>query len=78
MQFSRIIYETDSRKALITLNRPEKRNSFDDVMVRELTAAFSAAGKDQTVKVIILSAKGPAFCAGADLGYLSRIATYDL
>jgi methylglutaconyl-CoA hydratase len=78
MQFAQLLYETSDRKALITLNRPDKRNALDDILVSELTMAFAAAGKDQSVKVILFGAKGPAFCAGADLDYLRRIASFDL
>lgn len=78
MQFSKLLYETSNRKATITLNRPDKRNALDDVMVGELTTAFTQAGRDQTAKVIILQASGASFCAGADLEYLSRVATFDL
>ncbi len=78
MQFTRLLYETVNRKATITLNRPEKRNALDDVMVGELTTAFTQAARDQNVKVIVLQGSGTAFCAGADLDYLSRIAAYDL
>lgn len=78
MQFSRILYDAANRKATITLNRPEKRNALDDIMVGELTTAFVQAGRDQQVKVIQLRANGSAFCAGADLEYLNRIAEFDL
>lgn len=47
-------------------------------MVGELGTAFQHAARDQNVKVIIVRGAGPAFCAGADLEYLSRIAKYDL
>jgi methylglutaconyl-CoA hydratase len=47
-------------------------------MIRELTSAFSIASRDSGVKVITLAASGPAFCAGADLEYISRIASFDL
>jgi methylglutaconyl-CoA hydratase len=78
MQFSRLLYEVNDRRALITLNRPEKRNALDDTMVRELAQAFNSAAKDQGVKVIILKGNGPAFCAGADLDHLQRLSTFDL
>lgn len=78
MQFERLKYSVGDRKARITLNRPEKRNALDDVMVKELTAAFSQAGKDQSVKVVVLAGAGPAFCAGADLEYLQRLSKFDL
>ncbi len=78
MDFTRISYESAERRALITLRRAEKRNALDDVMVQELTLAFTAAGRDPAVKVVTLAGDGPAFCAGADLEYLQRISSYDL
>jgi methylglutaconyl-CoA hydratase len=78
MDYSRISYKVDGRKAIITLKRPEKRNAMDDVMVSELTRAFAAASRDSEVKGVLLQATGPAFCAGADLDYLSRMAKFDL
>lgn len=78
MQFTRILYETRSRRAIITMNRPEKRNALDDVMVGELTAAFVQSARDNNVKVVLVQAAGRAFCAGADLEYLNRLATFDL
>ena len=78
MEFSRIAYAVADRRATITLRRPEKRNALDDEMIRELTAAFTAAAKDASAKVVSLKAEGPAFCAGADLEYVQRIAAYDL
>ena len=78
MEFTRLSYASGERRATITLARPEKRNALDDVMVGELTAAFTAAARDPSVKVIVLDARGPAFCAGADLEYLQRISTFDL
>lgn len=78
MEYSRITYRVHDRKGTITLARPEKRNAIDDTMVKELTLAFTAAGRDPDVKVLMLEAEGPAFCAGADLEYLSRMAKFDL
>ncbi len=78
MEFERILYSASRRLARITLNRPEKRNAIDDVMVRELTAAVTSAAKDPAVKVVVLAGNGPAFCAGADLQYLQRLSQYDL
>ena len=78
MNFRRISYVARDRTARIILDRPEKRNAMDDVMVQELTQAISTAGKDPGVKVVLLSASGPAFCSGVDLEYVKRIAEYDL
>ena len=77
MPSNRVTYQVAHRRASIVLHRPEKRNALDDAMVRELTGAFVASGKDPAVKAILLSAEGPAFCAGADLEYLSRVAAFD-
>ena len=77
MKFTSLRYEVGERRVVITLNRPDKRNALDDILVKELTLAFVAAGKDQNVKVIVLSGAGPAFCAGADLDYLQRLSAFD-
>ncbi len=53
-----IEYKAANRVATITLNRPEKRNALNQEMVNELKAAFTKAGNDASVKVIILRANG--------------------
>src|SRR3970040_2155100 len=62
--------------ARITLNRPEVRNAFDDALIKELTQAFKNVEKDRSVRVVVLGGNGPAFCAGADLNWMKRMATY--
>jgi len=62
--------------ARVTLNRPELRNAFDDALIRELQAAFDRLGKDKAVRVVVLAGNGPAFCAGADLNWMKRMAGY--
>lgn len=62
--------------ARITLNRPELRNAFDDALIKELTQAFRNVEKDKSVRVVVLGGNGPAFCAGADLNWMKRMATY--
>jgi enoyl-CoA hydratase/carnithine racemase len=51
----------------LTLNRPDQRNSLNQELISEITAAIVAAGDDPEVRVIVLAANGPAFCAGHDL-----------
>jgi methylglutaconyl-CoA hydratase len=60
----------------IWLNRPEKRNALDRTMVEELRAAVEEMSADDRVRVIILGGRGSAFCAGADLEYLRRMASF--
>ena len=56
--------------ALIWMNRPKMRNALDNVVIAELTDAFSAAIEDDGVRAIVLAGRGKAFCAGADLNWL--------
>ena len=62
--------------ATVTLNRPEVRNAFNDDVIAELTLAFNQLGQDARVRAIVLQATGPAFCAGADLHWMRRMADY--
>src|SRR5512145_3032451 len=68
--------ESKDGVARITLNRPDVRNAFDDALIRNLTRAFEEAGNDKSVRVVVLAGNGPAFCAGADLNWMKRMATY--
>ena len=62
--------------ARVTLDRPEVRNAFDDALISSLTKAFSEIDANPAVRVLILGGNGPAFCAGADLNWMKRMATY--
>ena len=62
--------------ARVTLNRPEVRNAFDDSLISELKKTFEEIGNDKTVRVLVLAGNGPAFCAGADLNWMKRMAGY--
>src|SRR3954471_22773693 len=66
-------YTVTDRIAYITLNRPEKRNALNQQMVSELKIAFQRAASDDSAKVVVLRARGEAFCAGADLAYLQQL-----
>ena len=58
----------------LTLNRPDMRNAFNDEVVAELTRAFQDAASRADVRAVVLAAVGPAFCAGADLNWMRRMA----
>jgi len=60
----------------LTLNRSEVRNAFNDEVIAELTKAFADVGARDDVRCIVLAANGPAFCAGADLNWMRRMADY--
>lgn len=52
---------------ILTLARPEKRNAFTPTMVNEVAHALEEANQDPAIKVVLLKAEGPVFCAGMDL-----------
>ncbi|MBP8204903.1 MAG: enoyl-CoA hydratase/isomerase family protein [Giesbergeria sp.] len=62
--------------ARITLTQPEVRNAFSDEVIAEITAAFTEVGARPDVRVVVLAAEGPAFCAGANLNWMRRMADY--
>lgn len=63
--------------ATVTLTQPEIRNAFSDEVILEITEAFRVAGERPDVRAIVLAAEGPAFCAGANLNWMRRMADYD-
>jgi methylglutaconyl-CoA hydratase len=72
--FTKLQLTIDGAVARIWLDQPEARNAFDDVVIAELTRAFTEAGAAPQVKAIVLGANGPAFCAGANLNWMRRMA----
>jgi enoyl-CoA hydratase/carnithine racemase len=67
MGYQHIAYEVADRIATITLDRPEALNAFTEKMATELIDAFDQADGDDQVRVVIVTGRGRAFCAGADL-----------
>ena len=62
--------------AQVTLSRPDVRNAFNEEVIAQLTQAFETLGQDDDVRCIVLAAQGPAFCAGADLNWMRKMADY--
>ncbi|HUQ73958.1 MAG TPA: enoyl-CoA hydratase/isomerase family protein [Burkholderiales bacterium] len=60
----------------VTLNRPEVRNAFDDALIASLTETLKTLDADLSVRAVVLAGNGPAFCAGADLNWMKRMAGY--
>lgn len=71
--YQKILYSVEQAVARITLNRPDKRNALDDEIVSEFKAALDAAGRDESVRLVLVSGAGKDFCSGADLASLQRI-----
>lgn len=61
-------YETLDAVAIITLNRPDKFNSFNREMALQMQEALDKAASDKTIRAVYLTGEGKAFCAGQDLG----------
>ena len=74
--FDSLLLEINNYVATITLNRQDKRNAFNDDVIRELTQAFDYCGKQDPVRAVVLTANGKAFCAGADLNWMRAMADY--
>jgi methylglutaconyl-CoA hydratase len=62
--------------ARITLTMPEIRNAFSDEVIQAITEAFADVGARADVRAVVLAAEGPAFCAGANLHWMRRMADY--
>jgi len=62
--------------ARVTLDRPQIRNAFDDALISALTTALRELDADEGVRAVVLAGNGPAFCAGADLNWMKRMAGY--
>lgn len=71
-----IKYEIKNEIGILTLNRPEKRNALHPELVRQMKSKLKEAAEDESVKVIIITGEGKAFCAGADLEYLNEMKNY--
>ncbi|HQW87391.1 MAG TPA: enoyl-CoA hydratase-related protein, partial [Flavobacteriales bacterium] len=67
MPYSKILYTVADGIATITLNRPDKLNSFDREMALETIDALDQAKDDASVRAVLLTGEGRAFCAGQDL-----------
>ncbi|MCB1953981.1 MAG: enoyl-CoA hydratase/isomerase family protein, partial [Rhodocyclaceae bacterium] len=70
--------EIDSRGvAMLTLNRPEIHNAFDDALIIRLLEVLAQLERDRGVRAVVLGSTGKSFSAGADLNWMRRMADYD-
>ncbi|HEV7890621.1 MAG TPA: enoyl-CoA hydratase-related protein [Pyrinomonadaceae bacterium] len=70
---SPVIYAVEGAVALVTLNRPEKRNALDDALVSGLKNALRDADSREDVRAVLVTGAGADFCSGADLSALQKI-----
>ncbi len=75
MAYQEIIYGVQDGVATLALNRPDKLNAWTPTMEQEVLEALTSAEQDDNVRVIIFTGAGRGFCAGADMGSLSSVAS---
>ena len=71
-----IKYEIKNEIGILKLNRPEKRNALHPELVKQMKSKLKEVAEDESVKVLIITGEGKAFCAGADLEYLNEMRNY--
>jgi methylglutaconyl-CoA hydratase len=71
-----LLVEKRDPVAFVTLNRPQIRNAFDETLIAELGSTLAALDADAAVRAVVLGGAGTAFCAGADLNWMKRMAGY--
>lgn len=76
MNWQTLEISRNDKTATVALNRPDVRNAFNETTIAEIMQAFRELGNDTNVRAIVLAAKGPAFCAGADLNWMRKMAGY--
>lgn len=74
MSEKNVLLEMDQRVAYVTLNRPDRRNAFDDTVIDRLSDAFSEFKQRDDLVALVLRGNGPCFSAGADLDWMERAA----
>jgi enoyl-CoA hydratase/carnithine racemase len=77
MAYEQILYAVEDGIATITMNRPEKLNAFTGTMMAEMIDAFDQIDADDSVRCVIVTGAGRAFCAGADLSGGAKTFDYD-
>jgi methylglutaconyl-CoA hydratase len=68
-----VIYAVEGTVALLTLNRPEKRNALNDALINHLKESLRKADANEAVRVVVITGAGADFCSGADLAALQKI-----
>jgi len=78
MPFQALQIELTGPVATLWMNRPDRHNAFDEILIAELTAACIALDEDNDIRIVILAGRGKSFSAGADLNWMERAANNGL
>ena len=76
LKFETLNLTIESQLATVTLNRPDVRNAFNETTIAEITQVFRQLDTEPQVRAVVLAANGSAFCAGADLNWMKKMADY--
>lgn len=76
MNYQNLEVQIQGPVATLWLNRPAVRNALDEVLLAEITQAVNDLERNDAVRVLVLGGRGKAFCAGADLHWMKRMASY--
>ncbi len=75
MTYQYLLLTHEKGLAILTLNRPDKRNAMNGEMIQELDQVLQQLAQDATVKVLLIKGNGDHFCAGADISWMKTIGT---
>lgn len=73
MAYTVLTYEKTGRIGRVTFNRPEIHNAFNSTVITEMSQVFTEMGKDDDIRVVLLTGAGKSFCAGADLNWMREV-----
>lgn len=76
MSYKHFVVEQTGGVVSVTMNRPDVHNAFNDELIAEAIELFGSIGEREGARVAVLRGVGPNFCAGADLNWMTRIASY--
>jgi methylglutaconyl-CoA hydratase len=76
MAYETVDIEIRERVAWVALSRPDVRNAFNEVMIQELIHVLDDVEGDDGIRVLVLTGKGRAFCAGADLNWMKKMKNF--
>jgi methylglutaconyl-CoA hydratase len=74
--YTTLAVESRNGVGILWMRRPEVRNAFNETMIAELTRALEGFDRDPAIRAVVLAGEGPAFCAGADLNWMKKMAGY--
>jgi methylglutaconyl-CoA hydratase len=73
-EYQSILTEIDGNVGILTLNKAQRHNAFDEQLIAEITEGLRELEADARVRAVVLSSTGKSFCAGADLNWMKRVA----